>query len=162
METVEMDLMQAQIGCLATDVSRLEAKVAGGGGGDTPIISTVYTELSPIGFLPNRIISGTISPGTTVLSFKIELNNRRAAYTNLFIASYELGPSEQIPIGAIYIDDEGSPVVLQSTLDLTNVVRVKIVFTAQMVATEIEVVGLTGLELYIDLNTNIIYTRLDN
>ena len=28
METVEMDLMQAQIGSLATDVSRLEAKVA--------------------------------------------------------------------------------------------------------------------------------------
>ena len=35
METVEMDLMQAQIGSLATDVSRLEAKVAKGGGGGT-------------------------------------------------------------------------------------------------------------------------------
>lgn len=33
METVEMDLMQAQIGSLATDVARLEAKVAAGGGG---------------------------------------------------------------------------------------------------------------------------------
>ena len=34
METVEMDLMQAQIGSLATDVSRLEAKVAKGGNGN--------------------------------------------------------------------------------------------------------------------------------
>ena len=31
METVEMDLMQAQIGSLATDLARLEAKVAEGG-----------------------------------------------------------------------------------------------------------------------------------
>ena len=32
METIQMDIMQAQIGSLATDVSRLEAKVGNGGG----------------------------------------------------------------------------------------------------------------------------------
>lgn len=43
METVEMDLMQAQIGSLATDVSRLEAKVAAGGG-----IVVTLSDLTPV------------------------------------------------------------------------------------------------------------------
>lgn len=48
METVEMDLMQAQIGSLATDVSRLEAKVSKGGGGGTLQIYTKMAGLTPI------------------------------------------------------------------------------------------------------------------
>ncbi len=41
METVEMDLMQAQIGSLATDVSRLEAKVAKGGSNKIALINDI-------------------------------------------------------------------------------------------------------------------------
>lgn len=51
METVEMDLMQAQIGSLATDVSRLEAKVAKGGGG-VPVILTADPD-TPSKFISN-------------------------------------------------------------------------------------------------------------
>lgn len=38
METIEMDLMQAQIGELATEVTRLAGKVAQGGGGNGRVI----------------------------------------------------------------------------------------------------------------------------
>lgn len=47
MEIVEMDLMQAQIGSLATDVSRLEAKVAEGGGGTGKYLIYEATSTDP-------------------------------------------------------------------------------------------------------------------
>lgn len=48
METVEMDLLQAQIGSLATDVSRLEAKVSKGGGSGVLKIKCIVQGVTPI------------------------------------------------------------------------------------------------------------------
>lgn len=49
METIEMDLMQAQIGSLASDVSRLEAKVAAGGGGGDVVFEITDVQTSQVG-----------------------------------------------------------------------------------------------------------------
>lgn len=70
METVEMDLMQAQIGSLATDVSRLEAKMAAGGGGGGVMVtltdpqpvsetSFYFTSSMLAGEIAEKILSGT-------------------------------------------------------------------------------------------------------
>ena len=48
METIQMDIMQAQIGSLATDVSRLEAKVSKGGGGGVLKIKCIVQGVTTI------------------------------------------------------------------------------------------------------------------
>lgn len=63
METVEMDLMQAQIGSLATDVSRLEAKVAEVGSKvESKVHVVTFTDVEPIS---ETVIGGTASMSGT-------------------------------------------------------------------------------------------------
>ena len=96
METVEMDLLQAQIGSLATDVSRLEAKVSaggggGGGGGEAAILNVIE--------LQDETIVGTtvVNMSKNITSLMMEIVRPSAKIHNMiYLAEYFIAHSDDI------------------------------------------------------------------
>ena len=103
METVEMDLMQAQIGSLATDVSRLEAKVAKGGGGGSSadgIKTFVVTSIPDLGDPPVINSTGAFADyyGKTLVVFN---NPPKSANTEFYSDPQSFGYTTTSDVRAI-------------------------------------------------------------
>ena len=122
MDIVQMNLMQAQIGSLATDLARLEAKVAKGGGGGGGVFLIKQTEPGSLDKTFDEIKEAIIEGKVIQLaSVDAEEGTTYGYIDTTFVNAYYSIVNELITLDyPVTIYQNGNLVISRVTLEVTS------------------------------------------